>query len=120
MVKTKGFRPPKRTATLTFDEDHDYHGAEITVRLDAPMGLLFELENMAPLEMMQRFGDEVLMAWNLETDDGEPIPATGVGLLTQPPDFGGDLMAAWKDAITGVDGPLGRNSDAGGRSARAR
>lgn len=108
MVKTKGFRPPRRTATLTFDEGHDYHGAEVECRLDVPMGLVFEFDNLSPLEAMRRFGAEIVISWNLESDDGKPIPPTADGLLTQSPDFGLALLEAWKEAAAGVPTPLGR------------
>lgn len=113
MVKTKGFRPPKRTATLTFDEDHDYHGAEIECHLDAPMGLVFEFQRIGDegadqAGIMRDFGDRVLIAWNLEDDDGQPIPATGEGLLAQPFAFAYALIEAWGEAAAQPSAPLGR------------
>lgn len=108
MVKSKGFRPPKRTATLTFEEGHDYHGAEVSVRLDVPMSVVFEFDSLSPADGMRRFGDEILIDWNIEDDDGNPVPATADGLLSQSSDFGLALLDAWKESAAGVPTPLGR------------
>lgn len=110
MSKRKGYRPfdrpNKRTADIKFEEGHEYHGAEITVVIEAPMDFYFTLAGdeffkAPPLrkrELIKQFGDMVLDSWNLEDRDGNPIPPNGSGLLTQSIDFGTDLIIAWLEA----------------------
>ena len=110
MSKRKGYRlferPRKTTADVAFDEDHEFYGAEATVALDGPMDFYFTLagdeffkaDPIRKRELIKQFGDTVLVEWNLEDRDGNPVPATGAGLLTQPISFGTDLIIAWIQA----------------------
>lgn len=117
----KGFRPPpKRTATLKFT-DGDYAGAEVVCSLGGSVDLVLALsagtggvEGMAAL--LDRFGREVLLSWNIKDDDG-PVPPSGAGLRSQDLDFSQAVVSAWLDAKAGVDGPLGPESSNGNTSA---
>lgn len=118
----KGFRVPRREALVEFEEGHEYHGAEVRLRLDVPMGLVFEFQRLGSdgEAALRRFGDQILLGWNLEDDDGEPVPATADGLLTQPFGFANTLMTRWAEAVTGVPGPLGVPSSNGATSAASK
>lgn len=101
-----GFKVPKKTFRLVF-EDEDYAGAEIVCR-SVKLSELFEITGMSdkPKEMFRRFGDEVVVEWNLEDDDGKPLPADGEGMLAQPVEFSNVLVKAWSEGLTTVAAPL--------------
>lgn len=111
--------PPPREARITWEPDHIYHGAEVTLSLDAPAGLLFRLQGFPTADgeqraaMVREFGDAVLMDWNADAE------ATGEGLLSMPMAFVDSLFEQWIGA-QGVDAPLAGNSPSSTTSARAR
>lgn len=55
--------------------------------------------------MYEEFGDMALVEWNVEDKHGEPVPATGEGLLTQSFTFIAFILKQWVEA-TSVDAPL--------------
>ena len=61
--KVKGFKIPKRTATLILHGDYD--GAEVVVRLDVPVGTFLEIQDLVAqekqLHVFQVFGDSILL-----------------------------------------------------------
>jgi hypothetical protein len=58
-------------------------------------------------EVMARlFGQNVLMDWNLEDDDGQPIPADGDGMLAIPLELTNLIVQHWVEAVSGVPAPL--------------
>ena len=87
-----GYRVPRRELELTF-EGTDFDGAVIRCRLDISLETLFEFERIAGADVesaravYEKFADEVLVSWNLEQDDGTPVPASAAGLMAQPPVF---------------------------------
>ena len=104
-----GFRIPERTALITF-EGTDYDGAEIQLRLSVSFAQFIALRESAQGEdqegMARLFGDNVLMEWNLEDDAGQPIPATGDGMLAIPLDLTNLVVQHWVEAVAGVSAPL--------------
>ena len=122
MAKVAGFKPPTRTALVKFEEDSPYHGAEITMRLNVPMGLVFELQRFNADSSDQeatirRLGDSLLMGWNVTDDGDNPLPANGEGLLTQSPDFIWAIIGGWNEAMTVPSAPLSLPSTNGSSSA---
>lgn len=55
-----------------------------------------------------------LKSWNL-TEDGEPVPATYEGLMSQDFEFTQTLVEAWLDGMVGTPGPLDESSTDGGQ-----
>ena len=110
-----GFKVPRRTAIVTFEEGHDYHGAEITLNLDVPLAFLFEFERVRaqdPEASVRMFVESILAAWNVEDDNGDPVPATYEGARTQPPAFIRALMERWVAEGTVAPAPLEQPSSA--------
>ena len=105
----KGFRIPEKTALITF-EDTDYDGAEIQLRLSVSFAQFIALREAAQGEdqegMARLFGENVLMEWNLEDDDGKPIPANGDGMLAIPMALTNLVVQHWVEAVSGVSAPL--------------
>jgi len=109
----KGFRPPEKTARVTF-AGTDYDGAEIQVLLSVSFGQFIDLREAAQGEdqegMARLFGENVLMAWNLEDRDGKPIPANGDGMLAIPLALTNLVVQHWVEAVAGVPAPLSETS----------
>jgi len=105
----KGFRIPDQTAHITF-AGTDYDGAEIWVRLNVSFAHFIALRAAAEgddqASMADLFGNEALMEWNLEDASGEPIPATGDGMLQIPLSLAMLIVQHWIEAVAGVSAPL--------------
>lgn len=56
---------------------------------------------------------EYLVSWNLEDDDGLPVPATVEGLQAQDLPFVMEILEGWLDTVADVDAPLGQPSSSG-------
>ena len=115
-----GYQAKKKLYKLTF-KDPVYEGFEVTVT-SVPMetmlwvqGLGDRVSDIAKTPDGFRQMVDVLvgaiLSWNLEDDDGRPIPVSAGALLAEDPAFVKDVIVAWTAAITGVSGPLGRRID---------
>lgn len=124
-----GFKVQRKTYKLVF-KDPDYEGLEVTAR-ELTAGELWEFiaaekESAAGgdgamegrRKTMQMLAD-ALVSWNAETEEGEPIPPTLEGLLSQGPGFAGRVMDAWTDALIGISAPLPQTSTVGDPSVEA-
>lgn len=120
-----GYRRPAKTYRLTFE---DMPGFEVTVTscpLGQVLGLLsmvkedgkgFDTHDVARLdELFATFG-ACLKEWNLETEGGEPVPATVDGLKGQDLEFVLELVMAWLEAVVNVPAPLKQKSSSGDQS----
>jgi hypothetical protein len=105
----KGFRLPERTARITF-EGTDYDGAEIQVLLSVSFARFIELREAAQGEdqegLARLFGENILMDWNLEDDEGGSIPADGDGMLAIPLALTNLIVQHWVEEVAGVSAPL--------------
>lgn len=123
-----GYRLPDKTALVRF-EGTDYDGAEVRLRLSVSLGEYFRILEYAAKEHPDSFESAaepyryfatVLVSWNLEEDDGTPIPATYDGMLkVKDAGFISKLMEAWRDAIQNPPAPLAAPSDNGSTSEGA-
>lgn len=62
---------------------------------------------------LARFGKEVLLGWNLDDKDGNPVQPTAEGMLSIPEALGMTFMLLWLNKLTEVPAPLGDGSSAG-------
>jgi len=99
---TKPFIVPRRQAVLTFPEGHDYEGAEINARLDVDVRTFLELQNISDDSSasdtrlaFERFGNEIVMSWNLCDDYGDEITPDAEGFLSLPPAVCVAIIGAW-------------------------
>lgn len=109
-----GFKVPRRQARVTFEEGHDYHGAEVVLNLDLPTAAIFELQRLQATDgdaAVRMFADDALVSWNVE-DEAGPVPASYEGAKTQPSAFILALMQKWMEAATDIPAPLGQASSA--------
>lgn len=63
-------------------------------------------------EMLTTFAD-ALESWDLETEDGQPVPATAEGIDSEDRDLILQIINAWVDTLSGVDEELGKGSPSG-------
>lgn len=106
-----GFRAQPKHYKLSFTED-ELAGLEVTVRsvsiqrrLEFNRVLQAEADTPQALEDRERaVAAELahrLVSWNLEDEDGEAVPATLDGILSQEDDLIAAIIKAWMLAITG-------------------
>lgn len=117
-----GFQPPERKATIRGEDD--YAGFEAQVSLSMPLSesLAFTAalnsgDGKHLADTMSTFGDDVLISWNLEFTAksaakwnkahvattvavGDPVPATGEGLMAHDNAFANVLIGAFTEALT--------------------
>ena len=101
-----GYRRQPKTYVLKFEE---YPGLEVAARSVSVEELLNVLKladkmTSAPgekdvKELFEWFADR-LIGWNLEDEDGKPVPGTVAGLLAQDFEFAMAVVMAWVKAVT--------------------
>ena len=115
-----GYRRQRKVYKLVF-ADPDMDGLVVRVR-SVSVGTFFALAKADQQDAIEGLLDvfaDALVDWNLEDDEGEPVPASLDGVRSQDVDFLMPIMRAWVDAIRQVPGPLGNGSSGGGRSLEA-
>lgn len=107
-------------------EDPDLNGLEVRAR-SVPLKKFLDLISLSEVDTgkastresvenaIRMFAD-VLISWNVEDADGNPVPATLDGLYSQDFEFVVQIIKAWQDSISGVSDPLARRSSGGERS----
>lgn len=121
-----GYRPQHKTYKLVF-ADEDMDGLVVRVR-SIRIGELRELLALVEIDLKHTSpGDaakldrlfevfaDALLSWNVEDDQGEPVPADLAGVSTQDGDFILLIVREWL-RIFQVAGPLGNGSSDGGKS----
>lgn len=112
-----GFTHPRKVYVITFE---NYPGFEMRVRSVSAMRLLdlaAAVESIDGVpgakEMRELIGDfaNALVSWNLEAEDGSPVPTTVEGIGAQDFDFLLEIISKWLEAIAGVSNPLDENSN---------
>jgi hypothetical protein len=118
-----GFRPPRKIYTLDFTGT-DYDGAHVRMR-GTTLAEQIHVEDLrasdAPdsgLELFE-FLASLLVDWNIEDDNEQPVPATLDGVRAQDFGFTVAIMNALQTAVTGVSAPLEPSSADGEPSAVA-
>ena len=75
-----GFKLERRTAKITFPDNHEYAGLEMECKLDVDLQTFLEIQSMAESAtpdgnagVYTKFGEDILVNWNLEDEDGTPV-----------------------------------------------
>ena len=125
------YQPKRKLYQLRFE---DHPGFEVTMAglsIDGFMALSRQAASMQGLDMAKLKGPELdaamdqvdglftrfagsLKSWNLDGDDGQPVPVTMGGVRTQDLDFILEIITAWMDAIASVDIPLPQPANGSG------
>jgi hypothetical protein len=106
-----GFQFKAPRVNVAFEEGHEYHGLEVSLRklnlqefLD--INGIGEVKDMHAGHQLKTMGEK-LIAWNLEDEQGQPVPPTSDAVLLQDKDLMIAICSAWLDALRGVSGPFG-------------
>lgn len=101
-----GFRPKRAPLKLDFT-DTEFQGLEVTLR-PVPMSVLSDIAVTASSGDPSAFRHAAatfayaLESWNVEDDDGNPVPADLDGLMSQDPRFVSAVFKAWMEAAHGA------------------
>lgn len=98
-----GYRPPEQTYKLVF-ADEDMAGFEVRLK-SASSEKILELSELKPdlsntqaiRELYEYFVTRVL-SWNLEDDEGNPMPVSASSLYAQEPAWVFRVISAWLKA----------------------
>jgi hypothetical protein len=103
-------------------EDTPYPGLVVELNLNVSLELYWKTIVIGGddfTETVTNWGDKVLVSWNCEDDDGNAIPATGRGLLSQPFHLVRFLIGEWRSAAVNPPPPLSQRP-ANGRTSAGR
>jgi hypothetical protein len=119
-----GYRHKPQQIEVKFAEGHVYHGCEVVLRrltLGEYLDItgLGDVDGLTVAHQLRGMSDK-LIAWNLEDEQGNPIPATADAVIGQDFDLMSTILAAWLDALRGgVSAPLEQTSPDGEPSLEA-
>lgn len=111
-----GYRKVPRIYTLTFDKELE--GLIVRMKglklgqMRALMTILDDKDSRT-LEELPPFIAKHIVSWNLEDEQGEPIPATEAGLDELDVDELLTISSRWMDELVGVQDDLGKDSPSG-------
>lgn len=111
-----GYR--KVPTIYTIDDFEKYPGLEVRMK-GLKLGKLKKFITMddddldSSVEEIVKLLAEGIVSWNLEDEDGQPVPTTPEAFDDQELEFLMDLFGAWSDRILGVSKELGKDSTSG-------
>lgn len=107
-----GYRRQRRVLHLVFAEPSAYAGLEVKVRAMS-FGDFYAYTGLE--RDQQEMLAEHLVSWNVEDEDGTPVPATLEGIRSREVDEIKAIKRAWTDAMTEVPegDPLALSSTSG-------
>ena len=108
-------RVKRKQYKLAF-QDEGMEGVVITVQ-SLSSGQLIEIQSAQQKGFHERMTGmlaDKLVGWNVEDEDGTPVPATLDGIRSMDVDFADVVVKAWMEAMSGVSRPL-PSSSAGGQ-----
>lgn len=123
-----GYKPKRTVYKLDFSRT-EHAGLEVSTKsisvddLTRMIGLADSLEGVDPEhagtaalqridELLTRFA-AVMVSWNVEDDDDQPVPPTREGLGTQDFDFVRTVIDAWMTEMSSAPPPLPGASSSG-------
>jgi hypothetical protein len=115
-----GYRKKPKVMVLTFEDDEELKGLEVHLR-GKTLGEYLEIIGLKDSEVdgpvLVRQLDELaasLISWNLEEEDGTPVPATREAVFAQDKDLMMKVAVEWFERLEGkVDAPLPQSSPDG-------
>lgn len=110
-----GYRPPRKTYNLDFTGT-SYEGLEVSMR-GPTVGEELEIEAFRTQDGGGREIFKVmtglLIEWNVDDEQGQPVPTTFEGVCTQDAAFIMAILDATQEAASGVPDPLPSGSPSG-------
>lgn len=128
-----GFRQKSKIYKLIF-EDPELDGLVVRAK-SVPIGTFLRMQALVEMaggkddvtvsgvsgglaamgELAARFA-KALVEWNLEDDEGNPVPCTRDGVLSIDIDLFLEITMQWMTAVAGVPDPLDESLTSGGTS----
>lgn len=117
-----GYKPQKTVYNLQFEGKFD--GLEVRAK-GVSTGQLIDIvekaqnldeENLGQIKDLLVSVSEVLISWNVEDDNDDPVPCDFDGLMSQDLSMVMAVINGWAGAIAKVDDELGKGSTSGGNS----
>jgi hypothetical protein len=115
-----GFRKKSRVFDLTFEDTEDLAGLEVQVRSKS-LGEYLEIVGLKDsaidgpvlIRQLEEFA-KALVSWNLEEEDGTPVPPTRDAVFAQDKDMMLTIATRWFERLEGaVEAPLPQSSPVG-------
>lgn len=116
-----GYKRKRKIFNLKF-QDPEFAGLEVRVK-SPTLGRFIEVANLGDVNVASPTPQvvntmvstlvDVIVSWNLEDDDDQPIPVTDAALRDLDPDFLGAVFEAWGEAVAEVPAPLADSSSSG-------
>jgi hypothetical protein len=122
-----GFKKKTTIYELVF-EDKELEGLEVRAK-SVPSGDLLDLmdaaskidvtsstfsnSDLSAIKQLLTGFSRALVSWNLEEEDGTPVPPTLESIHAQEFIFVLPIVTAWMDAVAGVSADLGKDSGSG-------
>lgn len=119
-----GYRKQEKHYKLVFEDD-EYEGLEVTAK-SLSVGDFMRMTNLAgknnnpdPQDIEAMFSTlaKSLVSWNLEDEQGNPVPADINGVKSQDFDFIMTVIGAWMEGIASVDPKAKKRSAPGSELA---
>lgn len=101
-----GFRPKRQPLKLDFSGT-EYEGLEVAVR-PMPMSVMLDIaaaaatSDLSGSQHLTTTLGHALESWNVEDDDGQPVPADFDGLMSQDSRLVAAVIKAWVEALGGA------------------
>ncbi|MEU1554308.1 hypothetical protein ABZ517_16515 [Streptomyces scabiei] len=123
-----GYRRERKVYNLVFGEGSEYEGLEVQA-YSISVGALLEFqalqekvkdEDFESIEALLSKFTKSLKEWNLEDEDGTPIPITDESVKDQDLGFVLTLIEHWLEAVGSVAKDLGKASNSGATSVEER
>lgn len=105
-----GYRPKRKLYVLDFTGT-EHEGLEVSMR-SLTVGEELQLEDLRGRQVFEMMTG-LLKTWNVEDDEGNPVPATFEGVCTQDSTFIMAILNALQTAASGVPDPLPQSSPNG-------
>ena len=112
VAKDTGIEPfilERRSCKLTFPEDHEYYGMVIRARLDVDVKTFLDLQRLTASEdgeetkeAFLKFGNEIVLEWNLHDENAQPVEASGEGFISLPPLVCSAIIESWASTAGSV------------------
>lgn len=119
-----GYRHTRRKITVRFEEPNEFAGFEAVLRGKSLAGFLAltgigEVDQSSISDQLQDMAHS-LISWNLEDEDGNPVPVTPEAVFEQDQELMLALGKGWIDGLgAGVSVPLEQSSTDGPPSLEA-
>lgn len=117
-----GYTRNPKVYRITFADDTEYAGLEVVLR-SLTTGQIIAVrrsdDDEDSVERMTALMADRIVSWNLENEDGTPVPPTLESIKGEDHDMTMAIIQKWTDAVSGVPAPLEQPSTSGGESLEA-